>query len=384
MLAHQFVWFLLRKFLVQLIVMKKLLLLFILFYISFNTNAQTHKLIVGTFTRANNSEGIYIYDFNTKTAESKALSIIKSPADQGYLALSSDNKFIYSTYMLKDKSAVTAYAFNANNAEAKLLNQLPAGQNPCYIITDGINVITANYGGGSINVYGIANDGSIQKEKQLVQHTGGGPDPRQASAHAHQVVFSPNKDYVLAVDLGEDKVYTYSYNAKAEKPLTLKTTLNTDAGSGPRHLTFSPNGKYVYLVHEFTGKISVFNYQDGNLSLLQKIETTTANFTGKIDGAALQISADGKFLYQTNRGDANTISTFSITKNGILKPVETVSTLGKGPRFFTIDPSGKFLLVAHQYTNDVVIFNRDSKTGKLIDSGKRINVGTPVCLVFSK
>jgi 6-phosphogluconolactonase len=364
--------------------MKKLLLLFILFYISFNTNAQTHKLIVGTFTRANNSEGIYIYDFNTKTADSKALSIVKSPADQGYLTLSNDNKFIYSTYMLKDKSAVTAYAFNDKNAEAKLMNQLPAGQNPCYIITDGINVITANYGGGSINVYGLKNDGSLGTEKQLVQHTGSGPDPRQASAHAHQVMFTPDKKYVLAVDLGEDKIYTYHYNANTEKPLVFKTSLSTDAGSGPRHLTFSPNGKYVYVVHEFTGKISVFNYQDGNLSLLQKIETTTANFTGKIDGAALQISADAKFLYQSNRGDANTISTFGIAKNGSLKLVETVSTLGKGPRFFTIDPRGKFLLVAHQYTNDVVIFNRDSKTGKLIDSGKRINVGTPVCLVFSK
>ncbi|TKC03586.1 lactonase family protein [Pedobacter cryotolerans] len=364
--------------------MKKLLLLFSLFYITFSASSQTHKLIVGTFTRANNSEGIYVYNFDTKTAESKALSIIKSPADQGYLALSSDNKFIYSTYMLKDKSAVTAYAFNNNHAEAKMLNQLPAGQNPCYIITDGINVITANYGGGSINVFGVKNDGSLDTEKQLIQHTGSGPDPRQASAHAHQVMFTPDKKYVLAVDLGEDKIYTYSYDAKAEKPLILKTNISTDAGSGPRHLTFSPNGKYVYLAHEFTGKISVFNYHDGNLTFKQQIATTTPNFEGKIDGAAIQISTDGKFLYQTNRGDANTVSIFSIAKNGSLKLIETVSTLGKGPRFFTIDPSGKFLLVAHQYTNDVVIFNRNKKTGKLSDSGKRINVGTPVCLVFSR
>lgn len=364
--------------------MKKLFLFFTLFYISFNVSAQTHKLIVGTFTRANNSEGIYIYDFDVKTAESKLLSIIKSPADQSYLALSDDNKFIYSTYMLKDKNAVTAYAFNDSNADAKLLNQLPAGQNPCYIISDGINVITANYGGGSINVFGLKTDGSLDTEKQLIQHTGSGPDPRQASAHAHQVMFSPDKKYVLAVDLGEDKIYTYNYNANADQPLTFKTSFSTDAGSGPRHLTFSRNGKFVYLVHEFTGKISVFNYQDGNLTLQQQIETTATNFAGKIDGAAIQISADGKFLYQSNRGDANTISTFSIAKNGNLKLVETVSTLGKGPRFFTIDPSGKYVLVAHQYTNDVVIFNRDSKKGKLTDSGKRINVGTPVCLIFSK
>ncbi|RZL40405.1 MAG: lactonase family protein [Pedobacter sp.] len=364
--------------------MKKLFFLFTTLLFTINVTAQTHKLIVGTFTRANNSEGIYIYDFDTKTADSKALNIIKSPADQGYLALSNNNKFIYSTYMLKDKSAVTAYTFNDTTAEAKLLNQLPAGQNPCYIITDGINVITANYGGGSINIFGLKTDGSLGAEKQLIQHTGSGPDPRQASAHAHQVMFTPDKKYVLAVDLGEDKIYTYQYDANAEKPLVFKTSLSTDAGSGPRHLTFSPNGKYVYLVHEFTGKISVLNYQDGNLTLQQQIATTATNFEGKIDGAAIQISADGRFLYQTNRGDANTISTFNIAKSGSLKLVETVSTLGKGPRFFTIDPSGKYVLVAHQYTNDVVIFNRNNKTGKLTDSGKRINVGTPVCLIFSK
>ncbi|RZL51314.1 MAG: lactonase family protein, partial [Pedobacter sp.] len=227
----------------------------------------------------------HIYDFNAKTADTKPLGIIKNPADQGYLALS-NNKTIYSTYMLKDKSAVTAYSFNNSTAESKMINQLPAGTNPCYIITDGINVITANYGGGNINVYGIANDGSLQNEKQLLQHTGKGPDPRQTSAHAHQVVFSPHKDYVFAVDLGEDKIYTYHYNAKANKPLTFKTSISTDPGSGPRHLTFSPNGKFVYLVHEFTGIINVYSYSDSNLSLLQKTATTSTDFKGKIDGAA--------------------------------------------------------------------------------------------------
>ena len=364
--------------------MKKLLFILLTFLFTSTLSAQNLKLIVGTFTRANNSEGIYIYDFNTKTAETKPLGIVKSPADQGYLALSDDNKVIYSTYMLKDKSAVTAYSFDKSTGASKLINELPAGNNPCYIITDGINVITANYGGGNINVYGIANDGSLQNEKQLIQHKGSGPDPRQASAHAHQVVFTPDKKYVLAVDLGEDKIYTYHYNAKADKPLIYKTSIGINAGTGPRHITFSPNGKFVFLVHEFTGRINVYNYQDGNLFLKQNIETTPTNFEGKIDGAAIQTSADGKFLYQTNRGDANTVSTFSIAKNGHLKLVETISTLGKGPRFFTIDPSGNFLLVAHQYTNDVVIFNRNKKTGKLTDSGKRINVGTPVCLVFSK
>ena len=117
---------------------------------------------------------------------------------------------------------------------------------------------------------------------------------------------------------------------------------------------------------------------------MQEIGTVEKDFKGKIHGADIHISADGKFLYETNRGDLNTISLFSIAKDGHLTFIETISTLGKGPRNFSIDPSDNFLLVAHQYTNDVVIFNRNKKTGKLTDSGKRINVGTPVCLVFSK
>lgn len=364
--------------------MKKNLLLLVLLFCLSHAKAQTHKLIIGTFTRANNSEGIYIYDFDTKTAETKPLSIIKSPADQGYLTLSSDNNFLYSTYMLKDKSAVSTYAFNNHTAEAKLINQLPSGANPCYILTDGINVITANYSGGSINVYGLGSDGSLNSEKQFIQHTGSGPDPRQASAHVHQVLFSPDKKYLFATDLGEDKIYIYRYEPNAEKPLVLKTSIATDAGSGPRHLTFGSDGKFVYLTHEFTGKISVFAYKEGNLSFLQQISTTKNDFSGKIDGADIHSSADGKFLYQSNRGDANTLSVFAVQKNGTLKQVETISTLGKGPRNFAIDPSGNYLLVAHQYTNDVVIFHRNAKTGKLTDSKKRIQVGMPVCLVFSK
>ncbi|RZL40406.1 MAG: lactonase family protein, partial [Pedobacter sp.] len=138
------------------------------------------------------------------------------------------------------------------------------------------------------------------------------------------------------------------------------------------------------LTHEFTGTVTSYKYADGNLTEIQQMETIAKDSKGKIDAADIHVSADGKFLYQTNRGDLNTISLFAIAANGTLKHVETISTLGKGPRNFSIDPSGKHLLVAHQYTNDVVIFNRDSKTGKLTDSGKRINVGTPVCLVFSK
>jgi len=364
---------------------KRLLFLVLLSFTTFFATAQTHQLIVGTYTNKGNSEGIYVYNFDSKTADVKQVSMIKNVSNPSYLALSKKQDFLYSVYEDGTNSAASAFKFDTKTGNADFLNkEATNGQNPCFILTDGKNVLTANYSGGSISVFGVKADGSLSTIKQNIQHIGSGPDKRQASAHVHQVLFTPDNKYVVATDLGEDRVYVYNYQADAETPLTLKHSIKTNAGSGPRHLAFSPNGKFAYLAHEFNGKISVFSYNDGNLTLLQEIATVAEGFSGKIDAADIHISEDGKFLYESNRGDANTISVFAIQKDGKLKHVENVSTLGKGPRNFSIDPSGKFLLVAHQYTNDVVIFNRNAKTGKLTDSNKRIQVGTPVCLVFSK
>ncbi len=346
--------------------------------------AQKQKLVVGTYTNKTGSEGIYVYEFDSKTAEAKQINVIKNVSNPSYITLSKARDFLYAVYEDGINSAASAFKFDPATGQATSLNkESTKGANPCFILTDGKNVITANYTGGSISVFGIKPDGALTSLKQNIQHTGSGPDKRQASAHVHQVQFTPDKKYLVATDLGEDRIYVYSYDATAEQPLKFKTSIKTNSGSGPRHLTFSPNGKFAYMAHEFNGKISVFSYSNGVFALLQEVETVAKDFNGKIDAADIHTSADGKFLYESNRGDANTINVFSIQKDGKLTFVESVSTLGKGPRNFNIDPSGKYLLVGHQYTNDIVIFHRNTATGKLTDSGKRIQVGSPVCLVFS-
>ena len=359
-------------------------LLSILFQ-TINSAAQMQRLLIGTYTSKGNSEGIYIYDFDVKTGEAKPLSIIKNATNPSYLAVSKNKQFIYAIQETGANSAVSTFHFNSNTGATRLINkEATNGADPCFVLTDDKHLFTANYSGGSVNVFGIEPDGSITPVKQTLQHTGSGPAKNQKSAHVHQVQFSPDHQYVLATDLGDDHVYIYAYAADSAQPLSLKTKIKTNVGTGPRHLTFSPNGKYVYLTHEFNGKISVFNYHDGNLSLLEEVATVAKDFAGKTDGADIHISADGKFLYQTNRGDANAITVFAIKRDGKLKHVATQSTFGKGPRNFVIDPTGNYVLIAHQYTNDVVIFKRNTKTGKLVDSGKRIQVGTPVCLVFAE
>lgn len=361
-------------------------ILFVIFCVfSIQAKAQNYNLLVGTYTNKGTSEGIYVYDYNSKTAEIKLKSTTKT-INPSYLTVSADKKFVYSVNEDGKNSTITSFDFKSTSGELKFLEKISSeGADPCFISTNGNQIIVANYSGGSIGVFYTGPNGKFLAPKQIIQHTGKSIDQkRQLSAHVHQIQLTPDKKFWVATDLGEDNIYIYRIARTHGRELILKKTIKTNPGAGPRHLTFSPNGKFAYLAHEFNGKITAFNYKDGDLTKIQEIETVSKDFTGKIDAADIHVSADGKFLYETNRGDANTINVFAIGSTGELTFVERIPTLGKGPRNFCIDPSGNYLLVAHQYTNDVVIFNRHQATGKLTDSGKRIHVGAPVCLVFSK
>lgn len=363
------------------------LLLLTFFTLQSFAQKNNYNLIIGTYTSPGKSEGIYVYNFDVNTAEFKFRTVAKDLTNPSYLAISKNNKFVYSVAEAPGNSAVAAFGFDALKGELSFLNkQATTSQGPCFVAANEKNVFSANYGGGSMSVFGIEKNGALSPLKQLVQHTGKSIDPkkRQESAHAHQVQFTPDHKYLVCTDLGEDQVYLYNYHpAGKEQVLTVKNTIKTTPGSGPRHLAFSPNGKFAYLAHEFNGSITVFTYANGNLNKIQEIGTVAKDFPGRIDGADIHVSPDGKFVYETNRGDANTISAFAIQPDGRLSFVETLSTMGKGPRNFSIDPTGKYLLVGHQYTNEVVIFERNKKTGTLKDTGKRIEIGAPVCLLFT-
>jgi 6-phosphogluconolactonase len=364
--------------------MKNYLLLVLLFF-SMELYAQ-NNLIIGTYTDKGNSKGIYVYDFNAQTAETTLKTVTES-TNPSYLALSRDQQFIYAVTESGKTSAISSFAFEKQSGKLSPINSKASeGADPCFVAVDDKFVILANYSGGNIAVFGRNADGSLTDAKQLIQHTGKSVHPsRQNAPHVHQVQFTPDHHYLICNDLGEDLTYIYHYNpANANSILKLKTVVKTNSGSGPRHLTFSPNGKFAYLKLEMSGTITSFTYKNGSLSKIQEISTAPKDFKGKIDGADIHISADGKFLYETNRGDLNAIGVFAILSTGILKPIQWLSTLGKGPRNFTIDPSGNYLLIGQQQTNEVVIFKRDQGNGTLTDTGKRIAVGAPVCLIFTK
>jgi 6-phosphogluconolactonase len=268
------------------------------------------------------------------------------------------------------------------------MNSVPSeGDHPCYVSVDSKKkfVFVGNYSEGNLISAPLNADGSLRTDVQNIKHEGGSVNKdRQEKPHVHSVVLSPDDRYLLVPDLGADKVFQYRVDVTKPQGLTPAASPYTavNPGGGPRHLTFHPNGKYAYLVLELVAEVMVFDYTDGTLAAKQTIRMAAPDFKGRVSAADIHVSPDGKFLYASNRGDANEIAIYSIDKSGKLSFVARQSVLGKIPRNFVIDPKGNFLLAANQDSNDIVIFKRDQKTGLLTPTGKKIQVDKPVCLKF--
>lgn len=369
--------------------LKPLSTLFILIFpILLNAQNKNYNLLIGTYTNTGKSEGIYVYTFNVQTGEfsyrSKAIGI-ENPS---YLAISQDKKHVYSVNE-GGKGFVSAFDFKAATGKLTFLNRVSSGgEAPCYVTVDDRDkyVFAGNYGGGNLAAIPLKPDGSLSNDIQIIQHEGSSINKsRQEKPHVHSTVLSPDNRYLFTADLGTDQLNIYHLDgSNKQQALTpaKPAFISVKAGSGPRHLTFHPNGKFAYLIQEMGGLVTFFDYKDGKLTEKQSITMISENFKGKIGAADIHISPDGKFLYGSNRGDANDLVIYSIDKSGNLKFIGRQSTLGKNPRNFSIDPTGNFLLVAHQSSDDILIFRRNQKTGLLTPTGKKIEVGAPVCLKF--
>lgn len=360
------------------------LLLLLLFM---NANAQdNYNLVIGTYTKECESEGIYVYDFNVSTLAFREKNHTEGVINPSYLTVNKANNVIYSVNEDGGKSNISAFKYTASNGKLQPLNKKDSeGDDPCYIINDDKNVIVANYTGGSIAVFGKKSDGSLSEVKQVIKHSGNSVNKeRQEKAHVHMVYFSPDKKYVFVNDLGTDKIYIYNYSPDGgDKTLALKETISVKAGSGPRHLVFNPSGIFFYVLNELTATLNVYSFINQKPELLQELSLSAKDCTDANGGADIHFSNDGKFLYATNRGEANTITVFKVHANGKINQIQQISTQGEGPRNFTIDPSDNYVLVAHQNTHNIIIFKRDRTTGMLTDSGRRIELCSPVCLVFT-
>ena len=369
---------------------KSLVSLFILFSIS--STAQNFYLFTGTYT-GTGSKGIYVYRFNSTSGKTTFLSSTDSVVNPSYLTVSPNAKYVYAVNETggPDGGSVSSFSFNRGNAKLSLINKEPTGGNgPCYVALDGTGrwLVAANYSGGSASVFPVNKDGSLSPRVQLIKDSGNSVnDKQQEKAHVHSAVFSPDQKFLFTPDLGLDKVMIYKFTPSSNKPLTAAGIPfeKTMEGEGPRHFTFHPNKKYAYLISELMGTVTAYKYNNGELEKIQNIETHPKDFSGVIGSADIHVSPDGNFLYASNRGDENTITIFSIDKaTGRLKLKGFQPVLGKTPRNFIIDPTGNFLLVANQESDNVVIFKRNNETGLLKETGMQIKVPKPVCLQMSE
>jgi len=367
--------------------MKSLLLISFLPFMLLQKNSKESYLITGTYT-GGKSEGIYVYKFNSEDGSYKEVSHVKT-SNPSFVAISPDEKYVYAVHEDAKKGKggeISAFAFDKQTGILALINQQPTeGDHPCYVEVDnsGKWIFAGNYSSGSLSVLPVNADGSLGTATTHITHTGTGPNKsRQEKPHVHCTKISPDNKWLYVPDLGIDKVMIYAFDELTGKlnPGT-QPFAKSQPGAGPRHITFHPNGKYVYLIEELTGHVVTYQYQNGQLKLLQRTSSLPRGQKGYAGSADIHVSPDGKFLYASNRGDFNNIAIFKIDKNtGKTSILGFQPTLGKTPRNFNFDPSGNYLLVANQDTDEIVIFKRNTNTGLLTDTEKRIEVGKPVCI----
>jgi 6-phosphogluconolactonase len=363
---------------------KKILTLLGLLVFSVCAQAQKFNMLVGTYTSPGKSEGVYVYEFDSQTGKAtyKNKGVVGSPS---YIAVSPDNKYVYS--VSEDQSAnVNAMSFDSKTGELKLLNSVKSGsRGPTYVSVDpsGKYAFAANYGGGTLTAVPIESNGFLGSDIQDLKHTG--KSIKKNKPFCHSAVPSPDGKYVVTCDLGTDSINIYRFDPKNRpNPLFPVQAIGLAPGAGPRHSTFSSNGKFVYIMTELNSSVNVLKYKKGHFSLIQTENALPAGYTLLADGADANISPDGKFLYVSNRKDVNDIVIYSINKKtGKVTYVGREPSQGKESRTFRIDPTGNFLLSTNQMSNDITIFKRDLKTGLLTYSGK-MEISRPACIKFTK
>ena len=359
------------------------------------------ELLVGSYTQGK-SQGIYRLQFDSDKGRiaPEPLQVFKA-ANPSWLTLSRDQTRLFVVNENGKGQAdvvgrASSVAIDPKTNALTLINQVKTlGEEPTHssLSADERYLFVANYGvhadpGGSLAVLPINAEGQLQPVTQMSSHPASRVNPeRQMSAHVHSVVSSPDGKFVYASDLGADKVFVYRYDpaANPEHPLVAAEPafIELPAGSGPRHLLFSKDGKHAYLTTEMSAQVFVFDYADGQLKQRQAVDLAHGLPAEKRAAGALHASPDGKFLYVSNRGKANEILVFAINPgNGELTEIQRRSVVGDHPREFALSPNGKFLLIANQMSNAIVVLERDSKTGKLGKTVQSLKMDAPSDLKF--
>jgi 6-phosphogluconolactonase len=338
------------------------------------------QILLGTYTRRV-SKGIYQIALDTEKEQLTEAALLIEETSPTYLALDEKGE-LFNVTSVDGKGGMAAY--QNTNGQFDLLNKVTEeGAPPCYVAVDEEKqlVFGANYHQGIVHVYRILADGRLEDADKLIHDEATGPHENQDNAHVHYTDLTPDRRLVVC-DLGTDRVYTY--DVSAEGKLSEVAQYVAEPGTGPRHLVFHPNNQIAYLFGELDSTVTVLAYAaaDGSFKQLQKVSTLPDGFNEFNGGAAIRISADGRFVYASNRGH-DSIAVFAVAEDGTsVERIQLISTEGEIPRDFDLDPSGKFVVAANQNTDNLTLYRRDEETGLLEMIQKDVYAPECVCVYF--
>ncbi len=345
----------------------------------------TNTFYVGTYTDKE-SKGIYKYAINNEGMLTE-IGLVATTDNPSFLALSNDKKYLLAVNEVNKDSIGYVSSYGIKNDSLEFINKSSSGgAHPCFIAVNKQGyVLSANYTGGNVGLLKLNQNGELSHLLDLNQHEGKGTTDRQEGPHAHSAWFEPEDDAsVISVDLGTNELWFSKIDANSDKFIASEPQkLAMATGAGPRHLTFHPNKKYLYVLNELDNTISLVQKSEtGGYQIQQTITTLPENFTEFSKSADIHISSDGKFVYSSNRGH-DSIAIFAVNDtNGNLTLLGFESTKGKTPRNFSLSNDENYVIVANQDSNNLVSFKRNNATG-LLTYISEIKAPTPVCILFN-
>lgn len=364
---------------------------------------------VGTYTGASGAEGhgpgIEQFEVDLATGELSRCAPPVHVPNPSWIALHPSKRYLYAVHEIDtfdgNSGAASAFAIDRSTGALRKLNTVnSAGAGPahCSIDAAGKFAFVANYAGASFAVLPILADGSLGSAVDVHPHAQTSASPRaralpsgsgatlaQDAAHPHMIAADPDNRFVLAADLGLDRIFTYRFD-RATGHLTPPpgpAFIALPAGEGPRHFAFHPNGHWLYSIQEKASTVALFHYDPstGSLDARQTASTLPAGFAGTSFAAEIAIAPNGRHLYATNRLH-DTIASFSIGEEGCLAQIGEISTMGAYPRHCRIDPGGKLLFVCNQHGDCITSFRMDRHTGLLTFTGRSTEVASPAHIIF--
>ena len=349
--------------------------------------------------------GIYLFNVNLRTGALTQRKLFAGIANPSWITFDLSRRYLYAANEIANfngttSGSVSAFRINRENGDLTPLNVVNSqGATPVYLNPhpSGKFLFVANYDGGSIAVLPIRSDGSLGAPTDVKIDSGsvgpttptGAPPGSFANSghdapHAHFIHSDPSGRFVLHVDMGQDRIYSWRFDATAGtlSPAAVPFT-SLPPGAGPRHLAFHPDGRLVYALTEESSTLSAYGYNGstGALTLLQTVSALPSGFVGTSYGSEVALSADGRFLYAANRLH-DSIATFAIDAGGGLTLIGHTQTEGDYPRSFAIDPTGHFFYAMNQRSDAITIFKLDPETGKPVFTDQYVPVGSPARLAF--